>query len=74
VSSTAPTEDMIVPLVPKQAASIVSIDPDIRHLRVWVRYSPSAPPSRARLNPSAQRYALDRALVAPAPVGRDSLK
>jgi hypothetical protein len=55
VSSTAPTEDMIVPLVPKRAASIVSIDPDIRRLGVWVRYSPAAPPSRASLNPSAQR-------------------
>lgn len=37
MSSTAPTEDMIVPLVPKRAAPIVSIDPDIRRLGVGVR-------------------------------------
>lgn len=43
VSSTAPTEDMIVPLVPARAASIVSIDPDTHRPGIWVRYSPAAP-------------------------------
>ncbi|MDQ2884170.1 MAG: hypothetical protein M3Y48_24240 [Actinomycetota bacterium] len=74
MSSTAPTEDMIVPLVPTPAASIVWIDPD----NVAQEYGCDIAPQRHLREPASTPQlsddALDRALVPPAPLCRDSLR